>query len=98
VDTKRTRGKKKSMIKRFKEVQETIVKVDGKYKLVSKKGKNLGTYDTKKDVIDREKQVQYFKHMKESIIDIPRRTYAPGVFDKANTDNPELKPSVKKVN
>ena len=41
------------MIKRFKEVQETIVKVDGKYKLVSKKGKNLGTYDTKKDVIDR---------------------------------------------
>jgi hypothetical protein len=97
VDTKRTRGKKKSMIKRFKEVQETIVKVDGKYKLVSKKGKNLGTYDTKKDVIDREKQVQYFKHMKESIIDIPRRTYAPGVFDEADTSNPKIKPSVKKL-
>ena len=85
------------MIKRFKEVQETIVKVDGKYKLVSKKGKNLGTYDTKKDVIDREKQVQYFKHMKESIIDIPRRTYAPGVFDEADTSNPKIKPSVKKL-
>ena len=85
------------MIKRFKEVQETIVKVDGKYKLVSKKGKNLGTYDTKKDVIDREKQVQYFKHMKESIIDIPRRTYAPGVFDEADTSNPKIKSSVKKL-
>jgi hypothetical protein len=33
----------------------------------------------------------------ESIIDIPRRTYAPAVFDKADTDNPELKPSVKKL-
>jgi predicted nucleotidyltransferase len=31
----------------------------------------------------------------ESIIDIPRRTYAPAVFDDANTDNPKLKSSVK---
>ena len=31
----------------------------------------------------------------ESIIDIPRRTYAPKVFDDANTDNPKIKPSVK---
>jgi hypothetical protein len=31
----------------------------------------------------------------ESIIDIPRRTYAPAVFDGANTDNPKIKPSVK---
>jgi len=31
----------------------------------------------------------------ESIIDIPRRTYAPAVFDDANTDNPKIKPSVK---
>jgi len=83
------------MIKRFKDIHETIVKVDGKYRLLSKKGKNLGTYDTKKGAIDREKQVQYFKHMGESIIDIPRRTYAPAVFDDANTDNPKLKSSVK---
>jgi len=33
----------------------------------------------------------------ESIIDIPRRTFAPAVFDKADTDNPEIKPSVKKL-
>jgi predicted nucleotidyltransferase len=32
--------------------------------------------------------------IKESIIDIPRRTYAPGVFDNADTDNPRLKQSV----
>src|SRR6056300_903716 len=31
----------------------------------------------------------------ESIIDIPRRTYAPAVFDDADTDNPKIKPSVK---
>ena len=34
--------------------------------------------------------------IKESIIDIPRRTYAPGVFDDADTKNPKLKPSVVK--
>jgi len=32
--------------------------------------------------------------IKESIIDIPRRTYAPGVFDRADTDSPTLKQSV----
>jgi predicted nucleotidyltransferase len=32
--------------------------------------------------------------IKESIIDIPRRTYAPGVFDRADTDSPILKQSV----
>ena len=34
--------------------------------------------------------------LKESIIDIPRKTYARGVFDKADTPNPKLKESVKK--
>ena len=32
--------------------------------------------------------------LKESIIDIPRRTYAPGVFDDADTNNPKLKQKV----
>src|SRR5210317_958850 len=32
--------------------------------------------------------------IKESIIDMPRRTYAPGVFDRADTDSPILKQSV----
>ena len=29
--------------------------------------------------------------LKDSIIDIPRQRYAPGVFDNADTDNPKLK-------
>ncbi|BCU97687.1 MAG: hypothetical protein CM15mV18_0700 [uncultured marine virus] len=37
------------------------------------------------------------KSLKESIIDIFRKTYARGVFDKADTPNPVLKPSVKKM-
>ena len=36
------------------------------------------------------------KTFKESIIDIPRRTYAPKVFDDADTPNPTIKDSVKK--
>jgi len=35
-----------------------------------------------------------FKQLRESIIDIPRRTYAPLVFDNADTINPKLKQSV----
>ena len=36
------------------------------------------------------------KTFKESIIDIPRRTYAKAVFDDADTPNPKIKDSVKK--
>ncbi len=35
--------------------------------------------------------------IKESIIDIPRRTYAPAVFDDADTKNPKIKSSVLKL-
>jgi len=48
------------------ELDETIRKVKGGYKLVSKKtGKNLGTYPTRAGAEKREKQVQYFKHANE---------------------------------
>ena len=36
-----------------------------------------------------------FKTFKESIIDIPRQTFAKPIFDKADTDNPVLKPAVR---
>ena len=36
-----------------------------------------------------------FREIIESIIDIPRRTYAPMVFDDADTMNPKIKSSVK---
>ena len=41
--------------------------------------------------------MKFKDYIKESIIDIPRRTYAPGVFDGADTKNPRIKPSVKKL-
>ena len=34
--------------------------------------------------------------IKESIIDIPRKTYARPVFDNPDTSNPTLKPAVRK--
>lgn len=42
-----------------------IRKVKGGYRLVSKDGKNLGTYKTREEAEKREKQVQYFKHKKK---------------------------------
>ena len=34
------------------------------------------------------------KTLKEAIIDLPRKTYAKNIFDKAATNNPKLKPEV----
>jgi len=51
-------------------IGEHIVKQGSKYCLKSKKNnKNLGCYDSKKGAEKREKQVQYFKHMKENLIE-----------------------------
>lgn len=55
----------------WKTVKEHIVKVDGKWRLVSKQsGKNLGTYDTKAGAEKREREVQYFKH-EATMSDVP---------------------------
>lgn len=40
----------------------TIVRKGKRFRLVSKKGKNLGTFGTKKQANRREKQVLFFKH------------------------------------
>jgi hypothetical protein len=52
---------------------------NGKYRVVSKKDKNLGTYDSKEKAVERLRQVEYFKHHdqndiddKESIIDLTK--------------------------
>lgn len=45
-------------------LEETIRKVKGGYRLVSHSGKNLGTYPSKGGAEKRERQVQYFKHNK----------------------------------
>lgn len=39
----------------------TIKKVAEGYRLESRTGKNLGTYKTKDEAVERERQVQYFK-------------------------------------
>ena len=38
-----------------------------------------------------------FRNFKESIIDIPRSTYAPLVFDDIDTNNPKIKKSVMEM-
>ena len=40
--------------------------------------------------------MKFKDYITESIIDIPRRTYAPKVFDEADTNNPKIKDSVLK--
>jgi nicotinamide mononucleotide adenylyltransferase len=40
------------------------------------------------------REEKMFRLIKEAVIDIPRRTYAKGVFDNADTDNPKLKQGV----
>lgn len=49
-----------------KDLAETIRKVGSQYRLVSKSGKNLGTYPSKTGAEKRERQVQYFKHVGEA--------------------------------
>ena len=46
----------------FKNLNEEIVKKGTKYQVRSKKGRNLGTYNTKEEAEKRLKQVEYFKH------------------------------------
>jgi len=48
-----------------KKLDEKIVKKGSKWQVQSEKGKNLGTYDTKKEAEERLKDVEMFKHMNE---------------------------------
>lgn len=43
-----------------------IVKTGNEYELVSRKGKNLGKYPSREGALKRERQVEYFKHLKET--------------------------------
>lgn len=53
------------------QLDEVIRKKDGKYCLFSKKTKrNLGCYPTRSGAMKRERQVQYFKHLKEEILKV----------------------------
>ena len=54
-------------------------------------GEKMYTLMNKGDYI---KEMKTFRTFVESIIDIPRSTYAPGVFDDADSNNPKIKSSV----
>ena len=41
--------------------------------------------------------MRFKDYLKEAVIDIPRKGYAKGVFDEADTDNPKIKDSVKSI-
>ena len=41
-----------------------IVRFGRKWRVVSEKGRNLGTYGTKAEAQKRLRQVEYFKHVK----------------------------------
>ncbi len=42
----------------------TIKKVGNKFQVVSKDGKNLGTFNSKKEAENRLREVEYFKNKK----------------------------------
>ena len=46
-------------------INEKIVKKGYQWQVQSEKGKNMGTYNTKKEAEDRLKQIEYFKHLNE---------------------------------
>lgn len=54
-----------------------IEKSGNKFRLVSGKGKNLGTYPTKAGAQHREKQVQFFKNKEKFQQDHPGKTFPP---------------------
>ena len=51
--------------------------------------------DGNRKKVKKKIEMKKFREIIESIIDIPRRTYAPMVFDDADTMNPKIKPEVK---
>jgi RNA polymerase sigma factor (sigma-70 family) len=69
-------GKEYGFINRSGELDETIRKMGSQYRLLSKKGKNLGTFDSKAGAEKHEREVQYFKHANE---DISRRGFLKGL-------------------
>ncbi len=62
---------------------------NGKWRVKSHKGKNLGTYDSKEDAQKRLKQIEFFKHKKGSDIETTQ-TYTEIARDLNNKPD-ELK-------
>lgn len=56
------------LINREQPTDNIVHKIKGGFKLVSHKGKSLGTAKTKAGIMKRERQVEYFKHVKNEHI------------------------------
>jgi len=72
-------------------IEEHIVKQGKKYCLKSKKSnKNLGCYPTKAGAKKREKQVQYFKHVNEGLLDFFKKKKEEPIIIPPYTDYNEI--------
>jgi len=74
-------------------LDEVIKKRGNEYCLFSKKSKrNLGCYPTKAGAMKRERQVQYFKHLKETIIreEVEKALIEEGIWDDIKQKGSEL--------
>lgn len=79
----------------LKQFKEHIVKSGSGYKLVSKKsGKNLGTASSLAGIKQREREVEYFKHMKEDGEGAPTNNVGSGNI--AGTGGKAGEPGVSK--
>lgn len=75
------------------QLDEVIRKKGDKYCLFSKKTKrNLGCYPTRAGAMKREKQVQYFKHLKETIIreELEKVLIEEGLWDDIKAKGTEM--------
>lgn len=74
-------------------ISETIRKVEGGYRLVSRKGKNLGTFPTKAGAQKHEREVQYFKHANEDVME----SSSPGEYVYHASYLPNLARGLKSI-
>lgn len=74
-------------LEEIEQLDEVIRKKNGKYCLFSKKTKrNLGCYPTRAGAMKRERQVQYFKHLKEEIVNTLIELLEEGKKNKGKED------------
>ena len=86
-------------------LDEKIVHLNnGEWQVQSEKGRNMGTYDTKKEAEKRLSQVEYFKHINESLEKTEmdegiekHDTLNPKLFDENNHLNPEVREKLLQI-
>lgn len=77
-------------------INEIIRKLpNGKYRLYSKNGKNLGTYNSRTGAENREKQVQYFKHANEEKLPSVPTLSIQQIARKHDVDSSAIKRELK---